>query len=155
MSDLSFQQAVEQIAEIGGAHCPGLQAIKNAHRKLIATKSRKVWRESVDLDAALAARYPNAERWDYGVGIHRDRAEHAIWVEFHPADSQHINEVLKKLAWLKSWLKSSGRPLQAMTRRYVWVATGGVTVTRDSKRMRKLAEEGLYFAGSRLDVDDL
>jgi len=155
MSDLSFQRAVEQIAEIAASHCPGLQAIKSAHRRQIATKSGKVWRGSVDLDAALAARYPKANRWDYGIGIHRDHAEHAIWVEFHPASSLHIEEVLKKLTWLKAWLNSSGRPLRAMTRRYVWVATGKVTVTRDSRRMIKLAQEGLHFAGSRLDPAEL
>ena len=109
------------------------------------------------LDAALRQHYPNAPRWDYGIGIQKGKP-YAIWVEVHPADTSNVDEVLKKLAWLKDWLAHAAQPLHALTPQqsaYHWLATDGVHINQSSPQARQLNQAGLTMPRRVLNLDEL
>ena len=108
---------------------------------------------SVDLDGALRDLHPNDPRWDYGIGVRKTKnSDRVIWIEVHPASSSHIQDVLKKLEWLKEWLGSSAPRLKTISTDYVWIASGEVSISTNSPQRRKLAAKGIRFVGNRLQV---
>jgi hypothetical protein len=150
---MRFKQAVENTRGFEQAYQPGLQAIRRKDGHCISCRDSHVVTGSVNLDGALAKTLPNDPRWDYGVGVTgQTTSETAIWIEVHPASSHHIDEVLDKLDWLKDWLQSCAPDLNSMPREFVWVASGKVSFQPNSPQRRKLAAQGLRFAGSRLHL---
>jgi len=148
---MRFQQAVENTQDLSGAYRPGLQAMQSRDHSRISCCDSHVVTGSVNLDYALATMLPDDPRWDYGVGVTaRTRSETAIWIEVHPASSHHVGEVLGKLGWLKNWLRTRAPELDAMPREFVWVASGQVAFQANSPQRRRLATQGLRFAGSHL-----
>ncbi len=156
---MHFRNAVEKTEGLADAYRPGLQALKNVDRSRIECRNTRNLTGSVDLDKALLDSHPNDPRWDYGVGIRKSAsADCVMWIEVHPASSSHIQDVLDKLAWLKSWLASSAPLLEKLpaenggARKYVWVASGSVHLPPNSPQRKKLAAKGLHLAGGRLYV---
>jgi hypothetical protein len=150
---MKFVDAVNKTKEISSAYRVGLKAIENTHRNRIKYGTSKNITGSVNLDDALRLSHPTEPRWDYGIGYLMHNSEKIHWVEFHPASSGHIEEVLNKLEWLKNWLQSSATKLNAMPKRFVWVASGKVHLPRNSPQRRRLAEKGLFFAGESVSLD--
>jgi len=113
-------------------------------------------RGSVDLDDALEAARPHDSRWDYAIGIRRHGSQHesVVWLEVHPASSRHIDEVLRKLQWLRNWLETDAPYLRAMPGEFRWVATGTVAFRRGSREEKRIAERGLRFPAKHLHLDD-
>lgn len=104
----SFRQAVQNTHELGeDAYCSGLRALTDSDSRRIVSGKVPIL-GSVNLDAALRLHYPNDARWDYGIGIQKGKPW-TLWVEVHPADTSNVDEVLKKLTWLKDWLAHSAR----------------------------------------------
>jgi hypothetical protein len=62
--------------------------------------------------------------------------------------------MLKKLAWLRTWLRASAQPLLSMTDpdSFFWLASGGVALQRTSSQARRLAQEGLTFPREHLTL---
>jgi len=153
----SFRQAVQNTHELGeDAYCSGLGALTHSDSKRIVPGNVSIL-GSVNLDAALRQQYPNAPRWDYGIGIQKDKPC-ALWVEVHPADTSNVDEVLKKLAWLKGWLAHTAQPLHALTPQqsaYHWLATDGVHINPNSPQARRLAAAGLTMPRKVLNLDEL
>lgn len=156
---MRFQVAIEGTRKLTGAYCRGLQALKRIDRKRIVHKSSKRVTGSLDLDTALSSPCPNDPRWDYGIGIRKTaNSDYVVWVEVHPASSTHIDDVLKKLAWLRQWLVSSGPLLRKLVPppgkeappTFVWIASGKVHLQPGSQQRKKLAMQGLHFSGRRL-----
>jgi hypothetical protein len=151
---MSFRNAVTAApAPVSQAFCVGKQALKGEHRRLIICGDDARITGSLDLDSALAIlpKYAQSPRWDYGVG-HRmvNGHECAIWVEVHSASTGEVGTVLRKLTWLKSYLAQECQALWEMTLRqdqqakaFVWVASGGVHINRNSPQARRLAQAGL------------
>jgi hypothetical protein len=109
----SFRQAVQNTHELGeDAYCSGLRALTDSDSRRIVSGKVPIL-GSVNLDAALRQHYPNDARWDYGIGIQKGKPW-TLWVEVHPADTSNVDEVLKKLTWLKDWLAHSAQPLHAL-----------------------------------------
>lgn len=152
---MTFEQAVVATKCICGAYAAGLQAIMAKHRQLIKCQKSRRLAGSVNLDNALAESCPNDPRWDYAIGIHRNRDDEAIWVEVHPASSTHIGDMLNKLKWLRNWLDTAGTPLKQLTKgRFYWLATdGSVNITPNSRQAKQLAAAGLSFPKRVLDLD--
>jgi hypothetical protein len=148
-----FERAVNEVAALQGAYCQGLQALSGEDRQRVRRRIPGSVTGSINLDSALKHSLPNEPRWDYGIGVARSRGrDKAVWVEVHPASSQHIDEVLRKLAWLKDWLKRTARALDAMSQEYVWVASGRVAIPAGSRHRKILAQKGLRFAGRQLEI---
>ena len=149
---MTFKQAAEGTPGLSDAYRPGLQALSKADRNRIVCANPRRCTGSVDLDHALAIPMPNEPRWDYGAGLRQDHSEKVVWIEVHPACSNHVDEVLAKLAWLKKWLHANAPLLNALPRSFVWIASGQVSLQRHSPQRRKVAARGLQFAGSRLSL---
>jgi hypothetical protein len=150
---MSFQSAVARTEALRGAYRDGLQALKRVDREKIRCANSRDLTGSVNLDEALADSHPNDPRWDYGIGVRKARgAGHVVWVEVHPATSHGAAEVCEKHSWLMKWLESSAPLLSAMTGRCVWVASGKVAIPPHSPHRRRLAAQGIHFAGRTLDL---
>lgn len=132
------------------AYLPGLQALAANHRHRVSCPNTRSLTGSIDLDAALAAREPNASRWDYGIGYRHGQREHAVWVEIHGAQTNKVGDVLKKLRWLKDWLEGPGEPLLGLTNdrgplpAFVWIASGQIRLPPTSRHARQAAQAGIF-----------
>jgi len=146
---MRFKDAVARSNDVRNAFQPGLQALSATDRdKMSCANTRKI-SGSLNLDAAVELLYPNAARWDYGIGIKKTEAkDKAIWLEVHPADANQVQKMIDKLAWLKKWLNNSAQNLMGITESgspYVWVASGRVSFQKTSPQTKKLALAGITF----------
>lgn len=148
----SFQHAVQQTSGLEGAFHPGLQALLEIDRNRIQCVETRRIAGSVNLDIALSEHRPNEPRWDYGIGLCDTHADRIAWVEVHPASSQHVKEVLDKQAWLKRWLTDSAPLLKQMPAKFIWIASGKVSLQSNSPQRRRLAKAGIQFAGRRYNL---
>jgi hypothetical protein len=133
---------------------PGLKALESVDRKSISSKEPRYLRGSINLDKALKKTHPNDPRWDYGIAVRTDQEEddRVVWVEVHPASSNHVDEVIRKHQWLKCWLSKSAPLLQEFETEFVWVSSGKVTLPGGSPQRRRVALCGIRFAGERLEI---
>ena len=138
----AFLDAVESTPEICASYKNGLQALKRSDTgKVTASDTRKI-DGSVDIDAAVKTLYPDANRWDYAIGYDSK----VCYVEVHPAYTSEIDTMLKKLSWLKGWLKDKAPDLNSlnkMTPAYVWIQSGKCAILPTSHQSKKLAQIGL------------
>ena len=154
---MRFKDAVARSNDVRNACRAGLQALSATDRdKLSCANTRKI-SGSLNLDAAVALLYPNAARWDYGIGIKKTEAkDKAIWVEVHPADANQVQKMIDKLAWLKKWLNNSAQNLMGITESdspYVWVASGRVSFQKTSPQTKKLALAGITFPREHYHIE--
>ncbi len=151
---MKFRQAVMQIPDLVNEWQSGLKACMETVRDKIVTDNTRLITGSIDLDAALRNKEPNSPRWDYAIGYGKSETERAIWVEVHPASSDSIVVMLKKLAWLKSWLSTSAEPLRVMTHGdFFWLATQGtISITPNSSQAKRLAVAGLRGPVRRVKI---
>lgn len=150
---MSFRDAVLATDALNGAYHPGLRALRSVDRERITCARPHDLTGSVNLDAALADVLPNSPRWDYGVGVSkRQRSESVVWIEVHPASSRHVQDVLRKLSWLKQWLAGSAPLLNQMPAKFVWVASGRVALPANTPQRRRLSASGIHFAGRRFEL---
>jgi len=139
-----FREAVEQTPEVQDFYRPGLQALKDSEKQHVQCEDTRRLTGSLCLDAALKKRYPNQPVWDYAIGFdHVVGGEKITWAEFHSAASDHVDEVLRKLAWLKDWLAEKAPLLSDMTDSYCWVATKAIHITPTSRQAKLIASKGL------------
>ena len=148
-----FKAAIQTIASVRNAYLPGLQALDEGDRGKIRYDNPRNLTGSVNLDKALENLHPNDPRWDYGIGYRVINNEYAVWVEVHPASSQHVEEVLRKLNWLKNWLGCHGTALLRLPSAYFWLSTGTVALSPHSPQRRRLSQAGLRGPQSILNLD--
>lgn len=146
---MSFRQDLQVVAGLEDAYQPGLKALRSRDREKITDPKPRNLTGSADIDTALCERYPDSPRWDYvAASTTQNRSEFLHWIEVHPADGEGtIGEVQTKLAWLKEWLFADGKPLNNYPRRFVWIASGRSAFQQNSPQLKKLASQGLVFAG--------
>jgi len=150
---MHFRKAVAATEALQEAYREGLHALKRADRERIRCDNPRDLTGSVNLDEALAASHPKDPRWDYGIAVRKGRgAEHVVWVEVHAATSHGAAAVCRKHSWLMEWLESSAPLLRAMTGVCVWVASGKVAIPPHSPHRRRLAAQGIRFAGRTLEL---
>jgi hypothetical protein len=150
---MGFRSAVAGTAALKDAYRDGLQALKNADRARICCSTPRNLTGSIDLERALATSHPNDPRWDYGIGIRKgEHGEIVTWVEVHPATSHGVGEVCRKRLWLTQWLESSAPLLNRMAARYVWIASGNVALPPNSPQRKRIAANGIQFAGRILHL---
>jgi len=129
----------------------GLQALKSADSSRISVKAPLDLAGSADIDASLKATQPNAPRWDYVVGRDQAAGIDLFWIEVHGARTkQNLDEVSKKLRWLKEWLP--GQPLDRYPRRFVWISSGETVFNPRSPQLRRLVAEGCEPVGRHLTI---
>ena len=145
MSASPFQQAVEQTPCVKDKWRDGLQALKGEHRSAIDQKKPQLRGGSLDIDAAMKAAEPDADRWDYA--IQHDGL--MVFVEVHSADGDHhVTKMVKKVQWLRQWLRDQAPLIGALPRAtepFRWVHTGRNTLRLlpGSQYARKLDQNSL------------
>jgi len=151
---VKFKKAVDATRHLAGAWKPGLQALRSQDSPHIQAENPQRLLGSADVDKALAPIEPNANRWDFTIGFQHANRKHEFiyWVEIHTGSDKEISVVLKKLEWLKNWLRNDGRELAKFERDIVWVASGGTSFTSGSTQIKKLASVGLRYTGNKLHI---
>lgn len=134
--------------------------MENRHRSKVTCADPQRLTGSIDLDSALARQpgYANDPRWEYGLGYRpRNGQEQAVWVEVHPAKTDEVSSVLRKQQWLREWLNANATLLKQLTDRtgedirFVWIASAGVKILKNSPQSRQLSRSGVHLK-SRLDL---
>jgi hypothetical protein len=153
---MTFRQAVEKTPDLQGAWRKGLGALRARDSRHISAEDTRRLTGSVDVDTALKATQPNANRWDFAIGYRHSnrRYEFIYWVETHTASDAQVNVVLKKLDWLFQWLRSSGNALAGFEGDFVWVASGATSFTKGATQRRMMAEKGLRYESRILHIPD-
>lgn len=150
---LTFKDAVAAApTPVALALREGKQALSKPHRAQVRCRDEARWTGSLELDEALKndPAHASANRWDYGLG-HQDPngREGAVWVEVHSAETGEVSCVLKKLRWLKDYLRGSCPELWALTQatpeasRFVWIASGRYAIPENAPQLRALRAAGL------------
>ena len=150
---MKFRTAVEDTPPpVSGAFREGKKALEKRHRPHVTCGDPHRLTGSIDLDKALAQEpgYANAPRWDYGIGyLPEDGPEQAVWVEVHTATTREVSAVIRKQEWLRDWLNGNAERLRDMTNsttadlRYVWIASAGVRIPKNSPQARRLNASGI------------
>lgn len=140
---MRFEEQVNQIEELRGSFHRGLGALGSSDREKIRPKDTRACCGSVNLDDNLRRRFPNAPRWDYCICY----TNRNYFVEIHPGSTSEVEQVLRKLEWLKNWLRGDGKPLRegmATKKPFHWVFTKKCAVKPGDRYARKLAKAGLW-----------
>lgn len=151
---MTFKEAITQTPNLKTAWQPGLQALRAEDKPHVKAEDTRRLCGSADVDTALLAREPNANRWDFAIGYqHANRgADFIYWVETHTGSDEQIKVVLRKLEWLKNWLRQDGRHLAKFDRDMTWVSSGHTLFTKGSAQVKALAQKGLIYAGAVLRI---
>ena len=130
-----IESAITATQDIAGAYKPGLKALGAYSKKIVLTDHCE---GSVDIDAALAKKYPAANRWDYAIGY----KSKIYFVEVHSANTSEVSVVLKKLQWLKDWLNEKAPEMNRHkgVPSFTWIQSGNFNILRGSPQYR-LAEQ--------------
>lgn len=143
----AFQIAVENTPDVKCGFCVGLKAVKKSDRnKVDATDPRKI-QGSLDIDGQVKEIYPDKNRWDYALSYD----DKIYFFEVHPASTSDVDTVIKKLTWLKEWLKNKApqiNKLQKGNQPYTWVPTDGYAILSSGSYAKKLAVKGIKVANS-------
>ncbi|HJU40942.1 MAG TPA: hypothetical protein VJ724_15325 [Tahibacter sp.] len=158
----TFEEAVRAAPRaVGDALRNGKGALKADHARKVTCNDERRFTASLDLDAALqrTPEHAQANRWDYGIGLAgADGAHKAIWIEVHSAETSEVSVVLRKLAWLRTFLAQHCEQLWAMTSKaaddpaFFWVASGRVNIPKHMPQRRALAQAGLDMPKSQLHL---
>jgi hypothetical protein len=138
---LSFEEVVKATSDISDCFQKGLKAFGKNSTK-IKLNDNKQCEGSVDIDTCVTAKYPNDSRWDYMFSYMGS----VYFVEIHSADTSEVSVVLKKLKWLKDWLKTQApeiEKLRAKENAFFWIQSKRYNILPNSKQARQLAQEGL------------
>ena len=149
---MGFKEVVEATPNLQGHWKPGLGALRaedKPHIKPEDTSTIRL-RGSVFIDEAWLPFDPNGNRWDFAIGYqHGNRSgEFVYWVETHTGSDSEIKAMLKKLAWLKTWMKAEGKELAKFDKLSVWAPSGATSFTEGATQVKKLADQGLHYSGS-------
>lgn len=145
---MSFKQAVAAApAQVARAYKPGKQALRDVYSGKILTEGG-TFTGSIDLDSALVESHGQESRWDYGLGYKIHGVEVAVWLEVHPASDGEVKAMIRKLNWLRTWLRDHAPHLNALTgtdvrSTFFWAAKNGVTITPHSPQARSLSNSGM------------
>ena len=149
---MSFADAVRNTPEIAECLRAGLQALGTNRNKVRIISTRDLT-GSVDIDACLVRRYPNAPRWDYAFGYR----EQVYYLEVHQGRTSEIDNVIAKLRWLKRWRRRAAKTLEDLENRsiYYWIASGRVDseFAKDDRYRRKLLTNRILGPDSVLRID--
>ena len=138
-----LKKAVVQTSDVTGHFMKGIQAVKKEYHAKIQVSNPRNLTGSVDIDTATSLLYPDANRWDYAIEYNSE----TFFVEFHPASTSNVEEMIRKISWLDWWLREKAPSIGALKSKkgnaYHWVATGSINILNGSRQYRQLAERGL------------
>ena len=149
---MNFAEAVQGTPELAECLRAGLQALGSNRRKISVDSTRNLT-GSVDIDACLTRRYPNAPRWDYAFG-YKDRV---YYVEVHQGCTGEMANVIAKLDWLRQWRARSATNLEGLKHRstYHWISTGRIdsAFAKNNRYRRILRQKSIFGPDPILNAD--
>ena len=138
-----LQEAVKGIGGLDKHFEKGLGAVKGEYRNRITAEEPRFFNGSLDIDKAKSKTEPTANRWDYAIEYNGE----VFFVEVHPGSTRDVSIILKKLKWLKQWLKNEAKAIDVLkTKRatpYFWIHTGGCKILQGSSTCKQLAQSGI------------
>jgi hypothetical protein len=129
----------------------GLQAVGKPDK--VSLQETRTNAKSVDIDSCLKEDYPNENRWDYAVFIDIDAVLKTAFIEIHPANESEVDEVIKKAQWMKRWIMDNQIRVITENRKFFWVSSGNVKITKNSQKIRLLHKQGIEGPQEYLVVD--
>lgn len=126
----------------------GVGAIAGAHRNLIAAPERARVGDSMDLDSALEAAFPNQNRWDYVLSV--PDAGLLVGVEPHTSADHEISVVIKKKQRALEHLREHLQPKYGVTRWY-WATSGRCMFSSMERARRRLDAAGIQYVGRQIN----
>lgn len=140
-----LQAAVKGIDGLDEHFKKGLGAVKGEYRERITAKEPRLFNGSLDIDKAKSKAEPTANRWDYAIEYNGE----VFFVEVHPGSTSDVSIILKKLEWLKQWLKNGAKAIDMLkTKRatpYFWIHTGACRILKQSSKGKQLAQRGIII----------
>lgn len=140
---MSFKDVIVAIKQVSSCYKNGLQALGNNSAKIKPLRSRNC-EGSLNIDSCLREVESDAPRWDYIIGYNSK----VYCIEVHPASGGEVKSVINKVNWIKNWLNTIGISIKIYNRKhptYHWIASGKVTILRNSTYARKLSEASVEF----------
>ena len=153
MNKSDFQKAVEETPSISHAFKAGVKALEPHDRTRLESKTKATG--SLNLDETLKRQFPNENRWDYAIGLPKNHGrETVLWLEVHSMSSGQSKVVIKKLNWLKMWLRDNAPLLHALNKVFVWQVSGKDSSNpNDRRKSTQLAEKhGLRRVVGQVDL---
>ena len=125
-----------------------LDALDRSHRSYIDGSIHGAFVDSLNLDAALLASHPQANRWDYLLGL--DEPAVMIGLEPHSAKDDEVQTVLKKRQAAIQHLAPHLLRADRKVKEWFWVASGTVKFAPSGKALFRLNQGGVKFVGRAL-----
>lgn len=125
----------------------GLGALSKAHRGLLADELKSDFADSLDLDAALEAKHPQENRWDYLVG--HGPTKNVIAIESHTATDKQVSVVIEKRSAARRQLRDHLRD-GAQPSAWIWVTEGKGGFAQSERTTRLLDQAGITFASRKV-----
>lgn len=141
----AFQVAVENTEDVKNGFCGGLKGIKKSDRCKVDTAHPEKLQGSLDIDSQVKPLYPEAPRWDYALSYD----DKIYFFEVHPAETSEVDKVIKKVKWLKDWLKNKATEIDKLPKSehpYTWIQSGHYGILATANVTRKLAVAGITTA---------
>ena len=140
-----LEKAADKTPDVKGHFCKGLGAVKGSERTKFLVPDTRQLTGSIDIDSATRDIYPEDNRWDYVVEYNTE----TFFIEVHPCSTSDVGTIIKKLTWLKGWLKEKAPRIDALKSKnqpYHWIATSGVGILPNSNYAKKLAQNKIVLA---------
>jgi hypothetical protein len=125
----------------------GMGAFLRRDRRLITEGERAKIGDSLDLDAALEAAFPNANRWDYIFSV--ADAGKLLALEPHHATDSEISVVIAKKTHAAQELRGHLHA-QHKVSEWLWVSHGRTSFSKMERATRRLAQAGIRYVGRSL-----
>lgn len=136
-----FRQAVEATPQIQNAYNSGLQALLSKERGKIQLSDTVDCEGSVDIDTTVRRLYPQDNRWDYCFSYKGE----VFFAEIHSANTGEVDTVIRKLQWLKDWLRVQAPQLNQLKATsgpaYYWIQSKGFNILPGSAQYRRMINE--------------
>lgn len=125
----------------------GVQALLPRDIALILQTERVKVGDSLDLDTASRAEFPQSNRWDYLLSVPGIRQ--IIALEPHTARDSEVAVIIAKRSFAISYLQAHLQPRYRITAWY-WVSSGPVNFSSMERLKRRLDQNGITFVGRQL-----
>ena len=130
--------------------------MEDRDRKLLEDKQLATGSLALDKTLLEAELFPNDNRWDYGIGLSAPKnAARVLWLEPHHAGSGEAATVIKKLSWLKSWLRNEAPELDRLCKTFVWLVTNKENANDRQRRTLLAQRHGLRRVNGRSRLSEV
>jgi hypothetical protein len=140
----------------------GKEAIKGEHRDRISASQGCMLSDTADLEAALGSLSSGEPQWAYAVGWISTKTESCCFVEVHPANTQHVDDLVRKKTAAARLLRQHAPRILELSERtrarldrpvWIWITTDAhVGIHPATPASRRLREAGISRPSRHLEL---